>query len=178
MTDDAILDLARKLHALAERGVGGEKENAATMLTRLIKKHGLSLDELTTETVKKRHFTYKGEAHKGFVLQVITHVTGNRTYYKYKGVRNELATEMTTAQHLEVAMKLEHYWPLLQEKQKLMYEAFIQANKLFRQRTSDEPRPEPTPEEIARYLELRRMMGVAEVESPTKRLERPKKLTA
>ncbi len=44
-----IITLAKKLHALAERGVGGEKINAEYKLKELCQKHNISLDDLESE---------------------------------------------------------------------------------------------------------------------------------
>ncbi len=50
MTDKlTIIDKIRKLQALAERGVGGEAENAAKMISKLLTKHRISMAELDVE---------------------------------------------------------------------------------------------------------------------------------
>lgn len=36
----------RKLAALAERGVGGEAENARRLMERICREHGVSIDEI------------------------------------------------------------------------------------------------------------------------------------
>ena len=46
----------RKLQALAERGVGGEKETAKRMLEKLLARHGLTLDDLADERRDTRWF--------------------------------------------------------------------------------------------------------------------------
>lgn len=50
MTDKlTIIDKIRKLQALAERGVGGEAENAAKMISKLLTKHRIDMAELDVE---------------------------------------------------------------------------------------------------------------------------------
>lgn len=178
MTEANILDLAKKLHALAERGVGGEKENAATMLTRLIKKHGLTLDELLIEKPMPRRFEFKSKEHKRFIIQVCASITGTGEHVRYRGVRGVIEVTLTTAQHLEAVIKIEHYWFLLQEKQRLFYRAFIQTNGLARKNSAPPEDRVLTPEELAELIELQRMAASARVATPVKRLERPEKLTA
>jgi len=41
-----ILDKAKKLKELADRGVGGEMENAKDMLEKYMKKHNITMDEI------------------------------------------------------------------------------------------------------------------------------------
>lgn len=73
MIDPKILEKARKLKALADRGVGGEKENAQRMLEEYMKKHGLKyksktypnvgtqkLDEILKEFEKNRNDILRG----------------------------------------------------------------------------------------------------------------------
>lgn len=47
MTRDQAIAKAKKLKALADRGVGGEKQNAKDLLDRLIKKYDLKPGEIT-----------------------------------------------------------------------------------------------------------------------------------
>lgn len=46
--------LLKKIRALAERGVGGEADNAEEILRRLMEKYGVSEDELDEEE-RRRH---------------------------------------------------------------------------------------------------------------------------
>lgn len=48
--DEKTIQRIKKLQALAERGVGGEKDTAEKMLQKMLKKNGIrSLDELQSE---------------------------------------------------------------------------------------------------------------------------------
>ena len=66
MVDEKIKERARKLHALAERGIGGEKTNAQTMLDAFLKKHNLKIIDKPTpvhqyQTPKYHHTLTKEE---------------------------------------------------------------------------------------------------------------------
>ncbi len=58
MTKDKkiILDKAKKIKELADKGVGGERENAKAMLNSFIKKHNLTLEEITGHEYKKSKY--------------------------------------------------------------------------------------------------------------------------
>ena len=43
------IELAKKLKALADRGIGGEKINAEKMLNALMKKHKISIEDIEGE---------------------------------------------------------------------------------------------------------------------------------
>lgn len=56
--------LLKKVRALAEHGVGGEAENAEKLLARMMKKYGISEEELDEETRVRHDFTYHGGEEK------------------------------------------------------------------------------------------------------------------
>lgn len=53
--------LLKKIRALAERGVGGEADNAEEILRRLMEKYGVSEDELDEEERRRHDFEYHGK---------------------------------------------------------------------------------------------------------------------
>jgi hypothetical protein len=176
-------DLARKLHELAKRGVGGEKTNAEQKLRALMAKHGITLEQLDDELRVERMFKYRSAQEQQFVGQVISSVVGkSHRLYKWTSERNKLFTLLNTAEHLEVIIRLEHYWPLWLGELKLFYRAFIQANRLFAkpvETTGEEPEPPPpTQQELDEAARMWAMANTVKTSSPTKRLERSEKLTA
>ena len=46
-------ELLKKLKALSDRGVSGEKENATELLKKLMKKYGISEEEIQEDEVKE-----------------------------------------------------------------------------------------------------------------------------
>ncbi len=87
--DEKTIQRVKKLLALAERGVGGEKDTAAKMLQRMLEKNGIqSLDELESEKYEYVLFPYNGKYEKKLLKQCIYKVmtaAGDRTYYYTKG---------------------------------------------------------------------------------------------
>ena len=85
--------LLKKVRALAEHGVGGEAENAEKLLARMMKKYGISEEELDEETRVRHDFTYHGGEEKKILRQVVYKVTGGYAYelvYTARGARLEL----------------------------------------------------------------------------------------
>lgn len=56
-----ILDKAKKLKELADRGVGGEKENAKTMLDSFMSKHDIKLNEIISHNYKGSKYKYMSD---------------------------------------------------------------------------------------------------------------------
>ena len=59
--DDKTKEKLGRLKALAEHGIGGERDNAAKLLDRLLKKYGARLDELDDEQEQDFFFKYSGK---------------------------------------------------------------------------------------------------------------------
>lgn len=95
--------LLKKIKALAERGVGGEQENAEAILSRLMEKYGVSEDELDEETRKRHDFEYHGKEQEKILRQVVYKVTGGYAYglrYNESGrkVKTRLGADCTPAE--------------------------------------------------------------------------------
>ena len=62
--DDKKKQLLNKLKALAERGVGGEKETAQRKLKKLMKKYDVEEADLSDEKKENFEFKYKNKFEK------------------------------------------------------------------------------------------------------------------
>lgn len=85
--------LLKKVRALAEHGVGGEAENAEKLLARMMKKYGISEEELDEETRVRHDFTYHGGEEKKILRQVVYRsraATPTSSYIPRVGARLEL----------------------------------------------------------------------------------------
>ena len=84
--DEKTIQRIKKLQALAERGVGGEKTTAQKKLAKLLKDNGInSLDELQKEEYEYTIFSYNGKHEIKLLRQCMYKVMGaksDRTAYK------------------------------------------------------------------------------------------------
>lgn len=103
--DGKTIQRIKKLQALAERGVGGEKETAAKMLQRLLEKNGIStLEELEKEEAEYFLFSYKGRHEIKLLKQCIYKVLGysdNTEYYRTRGTRQKMSNVYIRSQNRE-----------------------------------------------------------------------------
>lgn len=154
MIDDKIIQLAKKLHALAEQGDGGEKENALEMLQRLIQKHGITLESIIGEAKHRRNFVIKTTQHK-FFFQVVASVLGqDYSYYQSKSNIRKIGLCLSDAEFIEIQAKFDFYVVAYEKDLKLFYRAFIHRNKLYakqhenNQQSSKEQKPELTEDDL------------------------------
>lgn len=68
-----ILDKAKKLKELADRGVGGEKENAKLMLEKYMLKHNITESELSLHNPSD-DFSFKNMSDEQFIQLIIIEI--------------------------------------------------------------------------------------------------------
>lgn len=149
----------KKLKALADKGVGGEKENAESMLKRLMEKHGVSIEEIEEDQKIPRDlkFTKKNEQ---LFWQILSHIMGGAAQYRsHKNSTTRIRIEMTSSEHIEFEAKMNFFQKKFEEDFSIFYRAFIHKNDLFSKPSdlSSEPK-EMTPEEIDEYFKVKEMM--------------------
>lgn len=163
--------LLKKIRALAERGVGGEAENAEEILRRLMEKYGVSEDELDEEERRRHDFEYHGKEQETLLRQVVYKVTGGYAYnlvYRASGrrVKTRLGADCTAAEKVEIEFLFDFYTRLWERERAAFLSAFIQKHRIFAIRDDIEPQ-EVSREELLKMQAL--MLGMSD-ESPVRAL--------
>ena len=118
--DEKTIQRIKKLQALAERGVGGEKTTAQKKLAKLLKDNGInSLDELQKEEYEYTIFSYNGKHEIKLLRQCMYKVMGaksDRTAYKPYGRRQKIGIYCTKAQKIEIELEFEFYRNVFYDK--------------------------------------------------------------
>ena len=140
-----VIELAKKLKALADRGIGGEKINAANFLETLMKKHNISFADIEGDKVIRHEYKYSGKDKK-FCEQVISSVIelqkDGRYYTEYKTTYSRakiLIVYCTEAEYLLICAKIDFFWQVYIDELDIFYRAFIQKNKLYVKKSEEEP---------------------------------------
>lgn len=133
--DEKTMQRVKKLQALAERGVGGEKDTAEKMLQRMLEKNGIqSLNELQSEEYEYTLFSYNGKHERKLLAQCIYKVmtaAWDKKCYRSKGKRQKLGIYCTKAQKLEIEMEFAFYRNAFYEELDVFMSAFINAQGIF-----------------------------------------------
>ncbi len=124
--------LLRKIKILAERGEGGERESAQKFLSKLLKKYGLSEQDLNEEIVKCEWFRYKNDLQCRLLKQIIWMVTGDAGMYTMKNKKNKvIGADCTSYQRIEIEVNYEFFKKAMEEEINTFYRAFCNKNELF-----------------------------------------------
>lgn len=163
---DKKKELLKKLQALAERGVGGEKETAERKLRQLMEKYGIDEMEFAEDKLEEFELKYKNAQEEQLIRQLFYKMFGkewrSKSYtYRYgKGSKSIRGIECTKAEGIQLQVEHEFYKQLWQEEMELFWDAFIQKHSIFSMRPedtkgSDEPM---TPERMAEIMRMSQMM--------------------
>lgn len=166
--NEKILSLAKKLKALSDQGVGGEKTNAATMLESLMKKHSITMDMLSENEVKQHEFRLELEK-KRFFLQVVASVVGRERSYlsfypKDRAKKRHYFIDCTPQEAVEIQGKFDFFWKKWEDELDVFYSAFIQQQRLYCKPAKEEEDDESedkelTPAEKSKLYRMANMMA-------------------
>ena len=141
------IELIKKVKALADRGVGGEKEDAAKLLEKLMKKYGIEEADISEDIEEIQSFSYHGEFEHRLLLQIfykhfpdITENRGRvRTLPYGKGSRSTFFISCTIAQGIEIAIEFDFYRELWKEEVNFFYQAFLAKHDIYPQEAYEHP---------------------------------------
>lgn len=135
------LELAKKLKALADKGVAGEKLNAEKMLSEFMKKHNLTIEEIEGEAEGEYFFKLEKE---DVMLwrQIVANVNYKipkygefpKTHIKKYYLGGNYLIKCTAAEFVEIESKFNFYKNLYKQELEVFYSAFIHANSLYSSR--------------------------------------------
>lgn len=178
IANDELRARLLKVLRLARQGVGGEKENAETLLTRMLRRHGLTVADLHELEGEPRDLMWLPVADdlEATVLQGLVRALFGRdreTWATAKS-RKKLGINVTKAEAVSIEIAWEVYAKAWEEEQHVLCLAFLTKHRLFDSSPRDEgEQAELSEEELARAHRARAMIDVLErVERPGRRIGR------
>lgn len=136
------IELAKKLLALANRGVQGEAVNAGRMLQELLKKHGLTMDDIERPERHKCEYNIALK-HQDLFFALCWHVIDNwnGSYWHKSKDRRYIGIELTNAEQLELTAKFDFYVRHFDYELSLFTRSFIHKNKLYAKESNCSDKP-------------------------------------
>ena len=148
MTRDEALDKIRKVYELANKGVGGERESAKARLEELMKKYGVTLEELDSEAETVHYYRLHGNSNHEIFAQVsstrgCTHFVfigphdNTKVSKRLKGMLYDkphganVAFVCSPIKFVEITTAYEVYQRSFDEHFKAFFYAFLSENDLF-----------------------------------------------
>lgn len=168
MSNDKVLELAKKLKALADRGIGGERDNAKEQLEKLMNKYGITPEDLEQEE-QKDYFFKVPDNEKWYARKILLQVCGTtcRDIKIYGEFTKKMIKEhflpgnymvtCTPLEYVEILAKWDFYKKAFLKELPVFFRAFFTANQLLAEPTESEKNEEMTEEEYKEHLRANRM---------------------
>lgn len=160
MATEKNIQLIKKLQALAEQGVGGERETARKKMAALMAKYGVTEADLTDEKISDHEITYSGKHEKRLLYQIFYRINHERSVYRYShghGRNTILIFRATEAEAVQARVEFEFYKSLWAEEVDFLFQCFVQKHRIFRT-DPDAPVGYANEEESTRMLHM--MLGM------------------
>lgn len=174
------VELIKKIKALAERGVGGEQQNAKEILDRLMATYEMTESDLD-DTVELHTFPYHDSVERSLLAQIIYMVTcedASCIVGAYSNrPRKSLGATCTEADAELIATAYEFYKDVLEGELKVFLRAFYVRNNIFPPSSKVAPKEESelTPEELERQKRAMIMSMTMDIHSMNSSLPPPDK---
>ena len=171
---EELLEKIKKIKALADRGVGGEKTTAQATLERLMQEHGITEADLEVERVETVFFPYHDELERRILIQVIFSVTGKSAFGCVGAVsgrkRKKYGTDCTAAQRLEIEFNHKFFYEAAKKEFEVFLYAFYMKNRIFPPDgiAPEQETKELTKEELEEILRAEQMAATMEKYTPRK----------
>lgn len=132
------IELAKKIKALADKGIGGEKTTAEKMLNDLLKKHNLTIEEIEGEILQEFYFMINDKHLWTLLYQIIKGVNVNIKCYgeipkdkiKEFQLKGNYLVDCTVSEYVEIEAKYDFFSRLYKSELDTFLMAFIEANNL------------------------------------------------
>ncbi len=133
---EELLKRLERIKALADRGVGGEKENAEALLQRLMQKYNITEEDIEKKVERIYWIRYKTDLERKLIYQIAYKHCGSghacRGVGTYSGRSKKLiGVTCTPSIYIEVEADFEFYREALKEDLDIFMQAFIHKNDIF-----------------------------------------------
>jgi len=175
MSIETIKAKLRKIAALAERGVGGERENARRLLQRLLCQHNLTIEDLGKPKARGRYwFRCRDVLERQILFQCYFRAT-NKDEVSYYQRGREIGFTLSPMEQLELENLWRHFRPLwrreIRTQQERIVHAFVSKHDLYSASTETDSDNPLSPEERAALLSLMENMTSSDYVSVRRMLE-------
>jgi len=139
MNRDKILNLAKKVKALADKGSDGEKNAARDRLTKICQKYNISEDELIVLEEVNDFFIYVSDPLEKELLKNVVCMVLSVKGFRWKERNNCIKLKMTSSDFGNVNQAFEHYRDMFSNYKKHLLDAIIIKNDIYCKKVDPSP---------------------------------------
>lgn len=174
---ERLLEKLEKVKALADRGVGGEKESAERTLAALMARYNVTEEDLEDGKATTHWIRYKTAWERKLLNQLAYMYLGAGHSFGCMGAssgrtRKKVGISCTPAQYIEIEADFAFYSAAMEEEMTLFYRAFLNKNNLFPPpELAGEPENTDTEPDLEREMKIAAMMAGLDRHTRHKALE-------
>lgn len=149
--------LLEKLRTLADKGFGGEKENAKAKLKKLLTKLGITEEMLEEKQIIKAQFKVPSNKELKMLFWQIVFKVLNKHHLSFEQIGSTAFVEMEPHQAVEIQTLYDFYKIKYKEDLDVFTHSFLMVNKLFPDAPNDKEKDEKF--DFEKQLKMAKMMS-------------------
>jgi hypothetical protein len=158
MNRNKIIELAKKIKALAEKGKGGEKIAAKERLDRICEKYNISLDEITISEESKDYYIVINDKNERELLINICCMIMDVPGLKWKEKNNCVCIRIKLSEYENIIAAFEYYRDMYNDYKRYLMQGIIARNAIgyipkpqtyTQENVQQDTIPTPSPEDVS-----------------------------
>lgn len=128
MNRNKIIELAKKIKALAEKGKGGERNAAKEKLERICQKYNISESELSTSEETKNYYIVINDSNERELLINVCCMILDVPGFKWKEKNNCICINITQPEYKNINSAFEYYRDMYNDYKRYLMQGIISRN--------------------------------------------------
>ena len=128
MNRNKIIELAKKIKALAEKGKGGERNAAKEKLERICQKYNISESELSTSEETKNYYIVINDSNERELLINVCCMILDVPGFKWKEKNNCICIHITQPEYENINNAFEYYRDMYNDYKRYLMQGIISRN--------------------------------------------------
>ena len=128
MNRNKIIELAKKIKALAEKGKGGERNAAKEKLERICQKYNISESELSTSEETKNYYIVINDSNERELLINVCCMILDVPGFKWKEKNNCICINITQPEYENINSAFEYYRDMYNDYKRYLMQGIISRN--------------------------------------------------
>lgn len=128
MNRNKIIELAKKIKALAEKGKGGERNAAKEKLERICQKYNISESELSISDITKNYYIVINDSNERELLINVCCMILDVPGFKWKEKNNCICIHITQPEYENINSAFEYYRDMYNDYKRYLMQGIISRN--------------------------------------------------
>jgi hypothetical protein len=130
MNRNKIIELAKKIKALAEKGKGGERNAAKEKLEKICEKYNISENEISISEERKNYYIIINDSNERELLINVSCMILDVPGFKWKEKNNCICIHITQSEYDNITSAFEYYRDMYNDYKRYLIQGIISRNTI------------------------------------------------